>query len=475
MSTNSAPLQGIGPDAPARAARNRQTFYAGVLVVLFAAMHFYRPYLQQRKDDADLGEAALGQIDAAGFAVKLSMVAGLRGIVVNWLWSQSMELQKQHEWDQLMTYVNLITKLQPHFLSVWTFQGWNLAYNVAVEWDAPEDKYTWIKKGINFLRDGVVHNKNSPDLIWDTAWTYYHKLGFSDEAIILRGLFYRDPDDEGEDFKVDPITGERRNDNFQVAKGWFTKAVNLVDEGATRTKGDVEYVDKQPQRKGRPDDLNFRSMPAHAQTRYAAALEKASIEDVPPQFGQYAQIEWQRSLTDWLEFGRYPWTTFNYSDQIVYIDDSTVPEKFDPLPDNQKHWTNRWSEQMNYGYWKSRSQAESEAQGVTARRLFYEGTVALRNADFPEAIAKFGQGLELWEELLSRYPTFRDDNLNQRDTGMVVKRYAQALTNAGETVPDKLPFQELYEGVQDDPYLDPFDQLDMMRASRTRRPAGTNP
>ena len=39
----------------------------------------------------------------------------------------------------------------------------------------------------------------------------------------------------------------------------------------------IEYVDPTPQRKGRPDDLAFRSMPAHAQTRYAAGLEKMSI------------------------------------------------------------------------------------------------------------------------------------------------------------------------------------------------------
>ena len=65
-----------------------------------------------------------------------------------------------------MATVNLITKLQPHFLQIWTFQGWNLAYNVSVEWDAPDDKYEWIKQGIKFLRDGVAKNSQvaRPDL-----------------------------------------------------------------------------------------------------------------------------------------------------------------------------------------------------------------------------------------------------------------------------------------------------------------------
>ncbi len=120
----------------------------------------------------------------------------------------------------------MITKLQPHFLAIWTYQSWNLAYNVAVEWDAPEDKYQWIKKGIQFVQEGVNKNQKSPDLVWDTAWYYYHKLGFSDESIILRRLFR---DDEDADFKryYDP---ERKqevvgDDNFKLGYGWFSRAV----------------------------------------------------------------------------------------------------------------------------------------------------------------------------------------------------------------------------------------------------------
>ena len=29
----------------------------------------------------------------------------------------------------------------------------------------------------------VKKNRRSPDLIWDTAWFYYHKLGFADESL----------------------------------------------------------------------------------------------------------------------------------------------------------------------------------------------------------------------------------------------------------------------------------------------------
>ncbi|HEU5115301.1 MAG TPA: hypothetical protein VFT74_01350 [Isosphaeraceae bacterium] len=475
MST--APQPASPPPAPPsvsqtqHANRIRQLIYAVGIVFLFGAMWPYSQKLQEIKSETDLGEATIGQIDTGSFMVKLAMIGGFRGIVANWLWTQSIELQKQHEWDKLMASVEMITKLQPHFLSIWTFQGWNLAYNVSVEWDSPDDKYTWIKKGINFLRDGVAKNRNKSDLIWDTAWTYYHKLGMADEAIILRRRFYDDPDDDPNhpNFKVDPIESEPRLDNFQVAGGWFTLAVRVVDAGGERTEtgveGEVEYVDRMPNRKGRPGDLNFRSMPAHAQTRYAAAMEKMSILDVEPMFGQAAQSAWGKALEEWVNFGRHPFPAHNNPDELIYVDDASNSARMlsKELSENQKYWTNRWADQMNYRYWKDRSLAEAEPQGTSARRLFYEGTVALKNADFGSAVEKYKNGLDLWKDLLERHPTYKDDELNQKDTGQLVKRYVFALRQVGESPPDDMPFKDLYEEVKDESLLDPFDQLDMMR------------
>ncbi len=234
---------------------NRKLIYGMIIVGIFALMFPYTGWLAEEKKRRDLGEAAIGQIDTGSFMMKLFLLGGFRGIVADILWLRAEEQKKDHDWDRLKTTVELITKLQPHFLSIWTFQGWNLAYNVSVEWDAPEDKYTWIKGGIKFLEQGVVKNRRSPDLIWDTAWTYYHKLGFSDESIILRRLFY---DDEDLPFKTfeDPKTGQpvESKDNFKLGYGWFGKAVKLVDEGAGRISGgtssEIRYVDATPQRKG---------------------------------------------------------------------------------------------------------------------------------------------------------------------------------------------------------------------------------
>jgi hypothetical protein len=471
--TGGRPTTSTSTTPHAQTTKTRQIIYSLGILVLFGAMWPYTDWLHRVKAREDLGEATIGEIDNGTLMQKLAMVAGFRGVVANVFWSQAIELQKKHEWDQLKSAIDMITKLQPHFLSVWTFQGWNLAYNVSVEWDSPDDKYTWIKNGINFLRQGVAKNRRSPDLLWDTAWTYYHKLGFADEAIILRRLFHDDQDEEGERFKVDPITQVTRDDNFQVAKGWFQRAVNLVDEGEERAVGTsveskVEYVDRMPNRKGRPGDLNFRAMPAHAQTRYAAGLEKMSKKDIEPLFGQTAQAEWDQAFRDWVEFGMYPFPAFRYEDQPVRLDDLTNPEKFHSaeLTDVQRHWTRRWAEQMNYKYWKDRADAERDVQGVEARRLFYEGTLALRNGDFLEAVERYKQGLSLWKDLLDRHTVYRDDDLNQKDTGELVRRYVYALRQVGESPPADMPFADLYDAVKNEPFRDPFDQLDMMKVSK---------
>lgn len=452
--------------------RMRQIVYAVAIVGLFGAMWPYTQYLSDVKTKADLGEATIGQIDEGSFVMKLAMIGGFRGLVANALWLHADELKREHEWDKLKAVVDMITKLQPHFLSVWTFQGWNLAYNVSVEWDAPEDKYTWIKNGIVFLREGVNKNKKKPDLVWDTAWTYYHKLGMADEAIILRRLFHDDVDPATPDFREDPITREIRNDNFQVAKGWFTRAIKLVEAGNERAEtsihDDIEYVDKMPDRKGRPNDLNFRAMPAHAQTRYASALEKMSKKDIPPLFGQFAKTEWEAALREWVDFGKHPFPAGNTDKELIQIDDIMNPEHLHSteLSDNQRHWTSRFAEQMHYQYWKDRADAEREDQGVEARRLFYEGTLALRSANFQLALEKYKSGLNLWKDLLDRHPVYRDDDLNRKDTGELARRYVFSLRQVGEEPPDDMPFKDLYEAVKNDPSRDPFDQLDAMRITK---------
>jgi hypothetical protein len=467
----------------------KKIIYLLIIVMLFGAMIPYSNWLAGRKQRYDLGEAAIGQIDTGSFMMKLFLLGGFRGIVANLLWIRAEEKKKEQDWDTLKTTVELITKLQPHFLSVWRFQGWNLAYNVSVEWDAPEDKYIWIKEGIKFVQEGVAKNRRSPDLIWDTAWIYYHKLGFSDESIILRRLFRDDEDDAFKTFE-DPSSNFELtlvgNDNFKLGYGWFARAVNLVDTGATRLQSGVrgiEYVDPTPQSKGRPDDIAFRSMPAHAQSRYAAGLEKMSVFGVEATFGEVAKAEWYKAWYEWDKFGKHVFMSHNevmrdgkLVRDRVQLNDVMHPEVWKQMPDNQVFWANRWADQMNYRYWKTRCEAEGTNDGVVARQLFYEGTKAYKTGDFPKAADKFKEGLDVWKKVMAEYPVYRDDDLNKKDTGLIVKRYVWALKQNLTPIPADLPFKDYLPMVEHDNTLDPFDAMEMLGvpgSSSTPRAGGT--
>ena len=104
-------------------------------------------------------------------------------------------------------------------------------------------------------------------------------------------------------------------------------------------------------------------------------------------FGEVAKNEWARALREWVKFGQHEFESPNRHRaqrqarrDIIRIDDRTDPEKYNSkqLNDNQKYWADRWASQMNYPYWKERSQAEMTQKGVEARQLFYEGTKAYK-------------------------------------------------------------------------------------------------
>ncbi len=460
----------------------RKIVFAVGILFLFAAMFPYKRYLQAEALKKDLGEATIGEVDTGSFVLKLFMLGGFRGMAANVLWTRAIDLQKVQEWDRMKVTIDMITKLQPHFLAIWTYQSWNLTYNVSVEWDAPEDKYEWIRRGIKFVQEGVKKNQKSPDLLWDTAWYYYHKLGFSDESIILRRLFRDDTDEE---FKKSPLDGLVYQDNFQLGHDWFARAVRLVDEGERRAEGEklevIDHVDAPAQRKGRPGDLPFRSMPAHAQTRYATGLEKESIKGIEATFGARAQNEWLKAHEEWSTFGHRIYDTYNevmvdgkLTRQKVRLDDNnmTNPEEYKKLHENQQHWADKWANLMNYPYWKDRCAAEMTTEGVAARRQFYLGTKAYKSAEFPKAVQLFKDGLAIWDKLLTLHPIYRRDDLNKKDTGLIVKRYARACQQSQVELPQDAPFQDLLKAYENDVSKDPYDAMEMLDTStRSSTPA----
>jgi hypothetical protein len=111
-------------------------------------------------------------------AITTVAFGGFRGLVADALWVRANELQDNGQFFELVQLATWISQLEPHVPEVWSFQAWNLAYNISVFFPDPEDRWRWVNHGINLLRnEGLRHNPTSAALHWDIGWMYQHKIG----------------------------------------------------------------------------------------------------------------------------------------------------------------------------------------------------------------------------------------------------------------------------------------------------------
>ena len=124
-------------------------------------------------------------IDGAPPIVALGTAIGaLRGIIVDYLWIKTNLQKEKGLFYEAMEDASLITKLQPRFGEVWSFQGHNMAYNISVMTDTPGERWEWVRAGIDLVRDeGLRYNPNDLVLHKELAFWLSHKVdGVSDDA-----------------------------------------------------------------------------------------------------------------------------------------------------------------------------------------------------------------------------------------------------------------------------------------------------
>ena len=144
--------------------------------------------LELTEYDTDLKDSETQQeVELSGSAIRL-MLTGSRGVVTCILWVSANQKQVRNEWSELELLVNQITKIQPHFVTPWLFQSWNLAYNVSVEMDRLNDLYFYIGRGIKLLARGEAINRYNPDMRYAIATYYQSKFTVHDKVTTLRCL-----------------------------------------------------------------------------------------------------------------------------------------------------------------------------------------------------------------------------------------------------------------------------------------------
>ncbi len=111
-------------------------------------------------------------------------IGALRGVIVDYLWLKVNMMKEEGQFYEVMSDAELITQLQPRFAQVWGFHGHNMAYNISVMTNTPEERWDWVTAGIDLVRNqGIRYNPNDVVLHKDLAFWFAHKIdGNSDDA-----------------------------------------------------------------------------------------------------------------------------------------------------------------------------------------------------------------------------------------------------------------------------------------------------
>jgi len=200
-----------------------------------------------------LSQANLGDVDPTSETMRFATL-GLKNVAVTLLWDRANHYKKVEDWANLSATLEQMTKLQPNFYSIWDFQAHNLSYNISVEFDDYRDRYAWVIKGIEFLRQGIGYNAREPRLLGRMGWFIGQKIGKSDEKKQYRRLFKADDDFHDRD---DPERTLPERDNWLVSRGKYRAGQSLVDGGAPL----------------RTTPLIFHSEPMMSAINYARALQ----------------------------------------------------------------------------------------------------------------------------------------------------------------------------------------------------------
>ncbi len=153
------------------------------LLALVALVCFLGVSLTQRelaKDRDALGLNRFTELKGAPPVLMLTTVAlgGFRGLISNLLWIRASDLQDNDKFFEMVQLADWITKLEPHFTQVWTHEAWNMAYNISVKFRDPADRWRWVERGIQLLRDdGLRYNPDDVLIHRELAWFFQHKMG----------------------------------------------------------------------------------------------------------------------------------------------------------------------------------------------------------------------------------------------------------------------------------------------------------
>ena len=393
--------------------------------------------LAQMRVEHDLGESTLGEIDPSSAAMNLVLL-GLRGPAAGVLHLQALDYQEKKDWAKLKTTVDSIIKLQPHYVEIWKFQGWNLSFNVSREWDQVADRFFWVKEGIKFLQLGTSRNQTATMLFYNVGDFTGRKFGGSDEKKFFRKFFKSDPDprfDGGSDPEINP----EAKDNYLVAKDWF-RETNVLDKSYQ-----IEGMTHVFARQG----------PARASFDYANARQSEGA------FGEETRIAWDSAYNEWMNV--YGNDIFLGLNDVQYKLNCTEEELVEMAKQNgvtlatqRKVWEQN-VKMVNFRFWRNYADCERDEMTVKTHKSIYEGKVAYAKGEISDsqdadgklqaskAETLFYKGMEGMQAMFEKYPELSYHDLYVEEAMLAVLYWTKIHQYNGKQIPTSFPLQNVVQ------------------------------
>ncbi len=455
--------------------------------------------LAQMRAEEGLSQANLGEIDPTSETMRLATL-GLKNVAVTLLWDRANYYKKVEDWTNLSATLEQMTKLQPNFYSVWDFQAHNLSYNISVEFDDYRDRYAWVMKGIEFLRDGIFLNTREPRLLGRMGWFIGQKIGKADEKLQFRRLFRQD-----EDFHERDRPGRTlpERDNWLVGREKYVSGQELVDSGAPL----------------KTTPLIFHSEPMMTAINYARALEDEGV------FGEQARSAWTLAGDEMRRYSvRDIPTTWDLpirlgleeemleqAERIGEQLEELLPGSFTDLGDRKRAalpaeerealdapamersdeqqqlayeamqkmfvtWPmvareapaekreeavrlardfqeasetaqiiRRYRDIVNFDFWRASCEAGITEDLLVAREATWRAQRDFENARLQPAKEAFEEAFAAWRRVLDAYEVLRKDQLTANDIKDVVDRYRQVLEQLDQPFPSPFVLQDMLD------------------------------
>jgi len=146
-----------------------------------------RSFIDQVREDHNLSVQG-EQIEDAPPELNVALGMGVfRSVILDFLWMRASKLQRERRFYEIVQLYDLIGKLQPYNAKVWAYSAWNMAYNISVVFPPGEERWRWVKNGLErLLGPGLRYNPENLSIYKEIAWIFSHKMGGStDDSHLL--------------------------------------------------------------------------------------------------------------------------------------------------------------------------------------------------------------------------------------------------------------------------------------------------